>query len=471
MNTAMTGTSDTSSLRDQPEEETMADLDSDQQYTPGQQANAQPVSCDGPSDPGSSDRINAIASQLDSQLRSINAESDLEGDVAKQLRRIARTAKESAKKIGSFIRECKKAVEMTVDPDEKARLMLLVATSPLIDRHDRNVSEAAELANRLAGQMPPAAPSYARIVTRGAHQQQDATRQRRKPAASRRRPSGNGNIMLQLTAKTQRDIDPIKVHRDATRGMDVHVAKVTTLGSHARIHYWLHEHAEKAKQAIEKHSVNGVPATDLYETKVVITAKHSVKTAAFNKRVLDLLPFYKAGKVDRIRAAEVLSDANSCWFESTADIEAVEVNSVARKDEALYIVEIYMSEAAIKRFNARAERGKATINLGRTIVEAWTTVKCEPCYRCLQYGHWRAQCRAPKARCRYCGDDHDVTKCSKKDDPTCPICQEFNSSLRHDQRPRDTDHPATSTRCPAVRQAKRDMRAAATAGGKRRHHV
>lgn len=72
------------------------------------------------------------------------------------------------------------------------------------------------------------------------------------------------------------------------------------------------------------------------------------------------------------------------------------------------------------------------------------------CLSCLQFGHTKAHCKTPTARCAHCAQgDHSHTDCQAKDStPKCYNCTTHNTRFENKY---PTDHKATSNTCPILR--------------------
>ncbi|CAH0398460.1 unnamed protein product [Chilo suppressalis] len=74
------------------------------------------------------------------------------------------------------------------------------------------------------------------------------------------------------------------------------------------------------------------------------------------------------------------------------------------------------------------------------------------CFRCLQFGHTRANCKSETSMCSHCAaTDHTFEKCPSKSDNglrKCHNCTQHNSKFN---KKANTGHAATSDDCPRIK--------------------
>ncbi|XP_049886399.1 uncharacterized protein LOC126380856 [Pectinophora gossypiella] len=99
------------------------------------------------------------------------------------------------------------------------------------------------------------------------------------------------------------------------------------------------------------------------------------------------------------------------------------------------------------------DMGKVRIDHQRTHAEDFSPFR--QCFKCLQFGHTRANCSADSSPCAYCADPtHQVEGCpirEKRGAPKCVNCSTHNNKFKATQ---NTQHRATSVNCPRLRAMK-----------------
>ena len=300
--------------------------------------------------------------------------------------------------------------------------------------------------------------TFAQVVVRGNSSPQagpSKQRQQRTP-----RVVDPGPYVLNMVAKTDEFINPVKHVYEALNNVRVHIAKTETKGKDGCVRFYKRKDYETATSILKEHPVNGKRMEELYDFQLKVTSNHSVRTSAMPGTVLNKLPFIREGKVDQKEAAKVLYLRNPTWFRTWRDIEYIEVHEVPQEGGSKFLLEIHTSREARNRMDR--EEGEITVDLVATRLKMYTAVKEELCYRCLQPGHIVKNCTAEEPKCKYCPGRHLSIGCdkkTKKHEHTCRTCVQANMKAPPGAPKLNTAHMATSTKCKFVRNKRSNIRA------------
>lgn len=387
--------------------------------------------------------------------------SQLDG-VTTTLKEIAEAIKLAANCVQKYGVELEEQVMNESDPRIKREAYERMGTNPLLTMHYHNSIHLANITSQLLGYK--CSPSYSQVAgMRPAIAPGNTSADMpNHPSRKRRREDTQPTVAkfkLVMSPKCVAAEDPEKVYRRVVGNSRIQLADSSTKGREGRFLFYLREHSEEAMKKLQEGKYNGKKVTDLFNVFATMVATHSIRTRKFSKKTRDDQPFMVNGIFDHKEARQVLFDNNSLWFESQHDIDCVDLH-VIPGDEDRYILEVFVSSRALRKFNSKSKDGRGPIDMGSKVVDAYVTERDDYCFRCLDPSHWWKNCKAKEPNCKFCEENHLSKECPVKKLPkqhVCRTCSNANA-MRDADEEEDVNHTATSTKCPFVRKRMRQAR-------------
>lgn len=269
-----------------------------------------------------------------------------------------------------------------------------------------------------------------------------------------------GDYRVVMKPKTRGAPDATKILREAIKGVRVQIVERQMKGADTHFKFLNREHAMTVLSRLEEYMVGTMRATQIYHVFMKTGAGCSIRTEAFSTEVYKRLQFLDGGKVNHQRAVAALVNHNPIWFESEGAIELVELHKVGGRKRDRFILAIHVTSGTYKKFLKNTKAGRATIDTGMDIVAAYAEFKDDRCFKCLQPGHRMNDCKGPTV-CKFCGvsNDHLSMDCQVKREGLihheCITCKRENEARPVEQQV-DTNHAATTARCPAERRLQKE---------------
>lgn len=392
-------------------------------------------------------------------MTSANEETLLES-----MKEVATAIKVAADGVNKYVNMLEAELQNVSDPNARREATEKLGTNPLVTMHYHNVTHLANIANHLNGQKQ--SPTYSQVAAKAPQLPvaREEISEVGRPDRKRRREETTPTVAkfkLVMTPKSPAAEDPRDVYRKVvgTRTRQIQLAETTIKGREGRFLFYLREHAEDALKLLQDGNFGRHKVKDLYNTFITVASTHSIRTQKIRKSDARQLQFFPLGVFDHHEARKVIFDLNPLWFESTHDVDCVEYHSIPGEEEH-FLLEIYVSSRALRKFSSKSKEGKGPIDIGTWVVSAYLTERDDYCFRCLDHRHWWKNCDAKKPNCRFCEAHHLSKECPVKHLPkehVCRNCSNANAMRDADQEV-DSNHTATSTKCPWVRERIRQER-------------
>lgn len=379
------------------------------------------------------------------------------------LNEIASAIDVAATAVDKYVKNFEQAIESIADNEKRREAYENYAKNPLVYMHYQNVSHLATTVKQLIN--PEERTPYAQIVTENIEnirRAAEVAKEHKSPPAKRIREDTLPNaakFKLVMAPKPSASEDPIAIYLKVTEKERLQLAEMRPKGREARFLFYTREHAECAMTKLQTSKYKNIKITDMYTIFITVAASHSIRTQKLTKVERDEQPFMKNGVFEHAQARKTILEKNPLWFESHHDIECVEMHTIPGKEDR-FLFEIYVSGRALRKFGSKTKEGRGPINLGSKVVDAYLTEKDDYCFKCLSHKHWWKQCDAPEPRCKYCVDNHLSKDCPIKHLPKEHVCRNCSKAneMRDADREEDSNHPATSTKCPFIRERMRQER-------------
>lgn len=381
-----------------------------------------------------------------------------EENKAAMLSEIAMAINQSVKSVDGYIAKLESTVAAISDPDKKCEEYNKLGANPLVLMHYNNVTHLANIASQLT--VDALVPTYSQMVQvkpkpSVQSEARDAS-QADQPRVKRRREDTHPKMpkfKLVMSPKVDTYEDPMQIYRKFVDGSKIQLAGQRIKGREVRLLYYVREHAELALKKLTEARHGQKRVSELYNLFITVISEESLRTQKITRAERDGLPFVREGVFDHGLAREKLLEHNPMWFNSIQDIDCVEMHETTGR-EGGYIIEVYVSRRAQAKFINRSRHGKGTIDMGSLVLTAYITAKDDYCFRCLDHTHWWKECKASEPNCRFCEEHHMSMECPLKFRPNEHVCRNCSAAnaMRDADKEVDDNHPATSTKCPWVRE-------------------